>query len=243
VNQPFVTRYNMKRFSQVGELPLVARTLDDVIFGDLGHETHWGEVIKLDTQGTEYEVLQGAKRTLQERTVALFVEVEFCPIYAGQKLFSELELMLRSYGLAFYGFHSTHERSCKLLDKRRFLGRERLLFADAVFFKDPLQAGNAVSPNKRGEHVLFVCALVLGYFDFALELAKHTFAADAVTRRDVTRLVEELAYNDPNAARMAARGLLDKIDAHPELANVAVGRFVDERRAVSDFRDVAVSLE
>jgi FkbM family methyltransferase len=242
-NKPFIERYDMKLFAPAGEIALQTRTLDDVLFGDLAGNAHWGEFIKLDTQGSEYEILQGARRMLRERTVAAFIETEFCEVYKKQKLFSEIELMLRESGLVFYGFYNLNERSRKLLDKRRFVGRERLLYADAVFFKDPLANESSATLDRRGEHALFVCALLLGYFDFALELALATFATDIATQDTVRKLVEDLAYVDPGAARHAAVNLLEKIHARPELANVAIGQFVDDRRAVSNFDDIAVRVD
>lgn len=239
VNRAFAARYRMEKFTQVGVQSLVTEALDDVLFGSLATESHWGEFIKLDTQGTEHEILAGAKRTLAERTVALFVEVEFCPIYEGQKLFSDLEIILRESGFTFFGFHSLHERSRKLLDKRSYLGRERLLHADAVFFKDPLPGSKTeVQLARRAEDVLFVCALLLGYFDFALELAEATSAKNGTDLSVLRKLVEDLAYYDPGAARRAALDLAQSVSAHPHLANVAIGRFVDERRAICNFEDV-----
>lgn len=244
VNQEFAQRYRMDRFRQTGQFQLVTQTLDAVLFAQLKGETHWGEFIKLDTQGTEYEILKGADRTLRERAVALFVEVEFCQIYENQKMFSELEMLLRDYDFSFYGFHSTHERSCKLLDKKEFLGPERLLHADAVFFKDPLPG----TPwrrqlNEREASVLFTCALILGYFDFALELAQQTFAPNGSERGNVMRLIEDLAHYDPADAENDARQLAALVTATPGLANVAVGRFVDQRRSICNFQDVPFKLE
>src|SRR5262249_27536117 len=140
-------------------------------------QKNWGEFIKLDTQGTEFEILQGARKTLKARTVAVLAEVEFCQAYAGQRLFSEVELLLRSLGFSFYGFTTFHVRSRKLLEKSREGGRERAFYADAVFFKDPLPGGPpGAALSERGQRLLFCCALLLGYHDFALELALETWA-------------------------------------------------------------------
>ena len=243
VNKALSHRYKMDKFAQTGQVKVLTQTLDSVLFGQLASENHWGELIKLDTQGTEYEILKGADRTLRERAIALFVEVEFCQIYQDQKLFSELELLLRGYGFSFYGFHSTHERSCKLLDKKSFLGRERLLHADAVFFKDPLPGASARPKlNERGNAVLFTCAMILGYFDFALELARVTFATGATDQKVVEKLINSFAYHDPLGAATLAHKLAEEVTAHPEYSNVAVGRFVDRYRAICNFEDVIVNL-
>ena len=242
VNQAFSRRYKMDKFGQTGQTALRTQSLDSVLFGQLAGESHWGELIKLDTQGTEFEILKGADRTLRERTIALFVEVEFCQIYQDQKLFSELEMLLRGYGFSFYGFHSTHERSCKLLDKKSFLGRERLLHADAVFFKDPLPGASAKTTlDERGNAVLFTCAMILGYFDFALELACATFANTGADHTAVETLINSFAHHNPTDAALAARGLADEVAASPKNANVALGRFVDRYRAICNFEDVIIN--
>jgi FkbM family methyltransferase len=238
INEEFVARYRMDKFAQTGSFALQTERLDDVLAERPDGEPDWGEFMKIDTQGTEYEILQGSRRTLSERTSALFVEVEFCQIYDGQKLFSDLELLLREAGFAFFGFHSTHERSRKMLDKKRFVGRERLLHADAIFFKDPLESRQtAMAPRQR--HVVFACALLTGFFDFALELIEAGLAgADADERTQLTRLVEKLASFPPEAAAKTALALADEVRANPSSANLRIGRFVDARRAICNFEDV-----
>jgi FkbM family methyltransferase len=238
INREFVARYRMDKFAQTGSIDLQAERLDTVLARRPADEPAWGEFMKIDTQGTEYEILEGSRRTLAERTAALFVEVEFCEIYAGQKLFSDLERFLRDEGFAFFGFHSTHERSRKMLDKKRFIGRERLLHADAIFFKDPLERRQAeMSPRQR--HVVFVSALFCGFFDFALELVEAGLAgADAAERKRLKILVEKLAGFPPELAAKTALALADEVRANPSNANLLVGRFVDARRAICNFEDV-----
>lgn len=238
VSKVFTQRYRMEKFLQTGQLSLETQTLDSALFGQLAKESCWGEFIKLDTQGSEFEILKGADRTLRERTVALFVEVEFCQIYEGQKLFSDVEVLLREYGFSFYGFHSTHERSRKLLDKKRFLGRERLLHADAVFFKDPLPCSSRYLPlSDRQIAVLFTCAVILGYFDFALELANETFASSGEEQESVARLIHSLSLHAPNASADSIRLLSEQVQAQPESANIYLGRFIDRHRAMCNFED------
>jgi FkbM family methyltransferase len=240
IDTEFVKRYRMEKFAQIGSLPVNTQILDTVLFDTLANESGWGELLKLDTQGTEFDILQGARRTLRERAAAIFVEVEFCQIYRQQKLFSDLEIFLRGEGFSFFGFHSTHERSRKFLDKRRSFGRERLLHADAVFIKDPLTASQRGGMTPRQSYVAFVCALLCGYFDFALEIIQSSFEGrvSGADCKNLTELVEKLATYPPASAEQAAIALAAAVKARPESANVIVGRFVDARRAIANFEDV-----
>jgi FkbM family methyltransferase len=242
-NGAFTERYDMIKWREVARDELDVTTLDAVLFGQRAGESFWGEVVKLDTQGTEHEILQGARRTLVERGCAVVCEVSFCELYRGQRLFSEVEILLRRLGFSFYGFSALHQRSQRALDKRAASGRERLLYGDAVFLRDPLPGSalptaSVLSPRQL--YVVFTAALLLGYGDFALELARATWAEGAERTR-IEALVRRLSASAPERARAAALELADRVTALPELANVTVGRFVDERRWCWDYDDVVAN--
>jgi len=241
-NFNLVERYNIAGFEPKGSVSLPVVSLDQILFGDRAEEDYWGEFLKLDTQGTEYEILQAAQRTLSERTMAMIVEVEFCHLYEEQKLFSELEILLRESGFSFYGFAKINHRSRKRvpqLDKHKEIWRERALHADAIFFKDPLPGGpKQVSLSERGNYVLFTCALLLGYYDFALELALETWAVGEEAKR-IEKLVRQLAALSPAQSYSEARSLAERVREKPEFANIEVGRFVDRRRQWCDYDDVS----
>lgn len=59
------------------------------------------DMIKLDTQGSELGVLQGAERTLAHVQL-LEIEVEFNPIYEGQPLFGDVDAYLRARGFVLW---------------------------------------------------------------------------------------------------------------------------------------------
>jgi FkbM family methyltransferase len=59
------------------------------------------DFLKLDTQGSEYEVLQGGLETLA-KTKKLKVEVEFDQWYVGQKIAPEVDAFIKSLGFKRY---------------------------------------------------------------------------------------------------------------------------------------------
>ena len=236
-NSLIVQRYQIKSLERIGTMSVQTTTLDKVLFDRQDLADTYGEFIKLDSQGTEWEVLNGAERTLAERTFAILLEVNFVQFYANQKLFSEVEMFLRERGFSFYGFHETHYRSLKSLNKMIETGRERAFWTDAVFFKDPISMDIAKKPSERGCYVLFACALLTGYYDFALELALKTWAQGEEAKR-IEQLVHHVAYIDPAEAYQELLALFDRVKACPERTNFEVGRFVDERRHINDYDDV-----
>lgn len=242
-NPIFTQRYDMPKFAQVGHTEVDVNTLDNVIFEKYKEDKFAGEFIKLDTQGTEFEILEGAKRTLSERTVAVVTEVSFCQIYEDQKLFSDIELFLRGFGFSFYGFTSNHERSCRQLDKTKERGRERAFYADAVFFKDPLSIPNlAYSFSERMYHTLFCSAILLEYYDFALELALRSWAVGK--EADIIQaFVHKIAVVNPLLEEQNLKSLIQKMSQKPEYSLVELGHFIDERKKWCNYDDIIFMMK
>lgn len=61
---------------------------------DAGHDI---QVMKFDIQGGELKALQGATHTLQNSTLAIFIEIWFNPSYEEGALFGDVDLFLRRY--------------------------------------------------------------------------------------------------------------------------------------------------
>ena len=115
------------------------------------------DVVKIDTQGSELDVLQGAARTLA--TVrAVEVEVEFNPLYEGVSLFGDIDRYLRSHGfvlwrlrdLAHYAqvgapteLRTTEVQHYDGYQARFHAGAGQLFWANAFFVRAEVAAPNA----------------------------------------------------------------------------------------------------
>ncbi|MBI1778581.1 MAG: FkbM family methyltransferase [Proteobacteria bacterium] len=241
--EPFVQRYAMAKFVGKGTITVSATMLDTILFDRRPTEPDLGEIIKLDTQGSEWEVLEGAARCLEERCVAVYSEVWFCQAYENVKQFSEVELLLRRHGFSFYGFPVWRGRSRRRLDKRTTLGRERPFCVDAVFLKDPFPGGpRPVELSSRQRRVLFTVALLLGYPDFALEIGETVWRGNPAHLAACRRLVESWAAVDPAATASEVFGLAERIRQTPDLAIIEAGRFSDRRRGYWDYDDAGLPL-
>jgi FkbM family methyltransferase len=91
-------RPELSRIEQVEDVPVQLTTLDDWAARTGLGPTH---VLKLDVQGAELDVLQGAVQQLS--TVRLVEsEVEFNPMYDRQPLYADVDRFLRAHGFVLW---------------------------------------------------------------------------------------------------------------------------------------------
>ena len=65
------------------------------------------DILKLDTQGTEYQILEGAIETMQKKKIKLiYLEIIIMPTYHGQKHFDEILYMLRVNGFRLFRIYN-----------------------------------------------------------------------------------------------------------------------------------------
>lgn len=222
-NPRFIARYRAERFTVERVIKVATRPLDEVAFAPELAERPFGEVLKLDTQGSEHEILEGAARVLRERCVAVFCEVEFFQVYRDQKTLSDIDALLRQHGFSLYGLYP-HYRSTKSLDPAREHTEERLMWADAVFFKDPfddLNAGKTLPA--RAIDCLILSAWLTGFYDFAVELTQKR-VAEAEGRDALVRLAREAAQS---AASVLMQDYRARIGGGKAPSYIDVRKFVD----------------
>jgi FkbM family methyltransferase len=190
----FARRYAVPGFDVMGKLPVSTQTLDCVASA---RGADIGEFIKIDVQGAELEVLGGGIATLQAHTVAVVAEVSFVEMYDGQPLFPDVCRFLESFGFSFYGFIQEAHRSAILrerLAQERPTWNERMIHADAVFFKDPLSMN--IQLSARQVTALLFSSMLLGYLDFSIELARAL-----IPEKEEGGLLERLARELANAGQ------------------------------------------
>jgi FkbM family methyltransferase len=136
-------RPNLKlaqRFNNLAELMQVVATpdVDTVRLDDVPEIRAQGcDLLKLDTQGSEGEILKHASETLK-RCLIVQTEVEFVPLYEDQPLFAEVDQLLRGQGFMFHRFQGLSGRTFSPLvvngDVNAALSQ--MLWSDAVYVPD-----------------------------------------------------------------------------------------------------------
>ncbi|MBI5606380.1 MAG: FkbM family methyltransferase [Deltaproteobacteria bacterium] len=239
-NEELVTRYKVAgfRLQKVGDIK--TSTLDDVVFGGGNREMPLGEVIKMDCQGAEHQIIQGARRVLKEQCLAVWCEFEFFPMYRNQKLFSEVDLLLRQEGFQLYGLYPNYI-SAKKIDRRKYNSEERLAWADAFYLKDPLEVDNEHSTfSARNIEVLLLVSMLTGYFDYALELIDGYYQTKTNDQERLKKLVLALAEEQRKGLEADLKQLLVEFQRTPEMGYLLGKKFIDKHKSNNNIDFISI---
>ncbi|MDA9713658.1 FkbM family methyltransferase [Alphaproteobacteria bacterium] len=115
---------NNDRFNIIKKVAFPSTTLDSLEIKDI-------DFIKIDIQGSELDVIKGAKKTLKS-TFGLEIEVEFLNVYKKQPLFGEICLELKNNGFEFIDFVNLSR-----WERHNYNYFGQCVFGDAFFIKTP----------------------------------------------------------------------------------------------------------
>jgi len=159
------------RFDILDRRAVATDTLDHVL---AAHGITSLDFIKVDTQGSELGVLEGASQSLETAVLGVEAEIEFAPIYKNQPLFADVDRYLRGLGFQLFDLRPCYWKR----EGGRTAGGPygQIIWGDALYLKSiPAlrQLLDALSPGERKAKLLkaISVALLYGYADYALEMA------------------------------------------------------------------------
>ena len=171
-NTDFLRRFpRVERFDVVKRVPVRTDSLDALLPANGVDDA---DFLKIDTQGAELAILEGARATLGQRAIGVEVEAGFAPLYRGQSEFGDVDALLRGLGYALFDLRPSYWKRAK---GARYGGpKGQLVFGDALYLKTEdafaAQLQSAASADAAASkllRMLSVCALY-GYVDYAIEL-------------------------------------------------------------------------
>jgi FkbM family methyltransferase len=133
----------LNKFHAMNEMLKVEETIDvETIRLDDIKQIKDCDLLKLDVQGSELDILKGAKETLTN-TCVVYLEVEYSEIYKKQPLHSDIDNFLRESGFAFIDYRDPgYITYC---ENNRGYGGSRRAWADAIYFKNDEELSNTGS--------------------------------------------------------------------------------------------------
>jgi FkbM family methyltransferase len=116
----------------------------------LSENVRWADYLKVDTQGSELEILKGGEALIRSAR-ALEIEVEFNPIYQGQPIYSDIDLYLRSLGFVLWKFTNLVHYS-KHPELNQAHGIDIVCFDENYHNEQPLYGGQLFWANAHFIH-------------------------------------------------------------------------------------------
>ena len=167
-NEKFLEKYSDYNNYVVEEkkpIPKIfVKTLDELV---KQNEKLDPDFIKLDTQGSELEILRGSEKVLTEKVCGCLIEISFVETYKNQPLFREIDSFMEQKGFNLFDIKRYYWKKDILYNYR---GKGQLIMGDALYFKKYEEI-----KHWSFEKVLRFITLLyyFGYYDYAIEIVKN----------------------------------------------------------------------
>lgn len=194
-NRTFLDRFpNGENYDILKTIKIKTDTLDNQL---QKHQIKDVDFIKIDTQGSELFILEGATESLGN-VFGLEVEVEFVQVYKDVPLFADVDSFVRKFGFQLFDlgepYYTRSEFSMNYGQQKGYLRA-----TDALYLRTPESFGKTleqihdnVLKKSKVLRALSICFLY-GYFDYALEIFR---LADSLFDNDETELITKKVKSD-----------------------------------------------
>lgn len=185
------------RFDVIGTAHVATDTLDNQLSGQGISDV---DFVKVDTQGSELCILEGASRALRDSVFGVEVEAEFVEIYKGQPVFADVDRSMTARGYLLFDLRPCYWK--RAIGQSVGASHGQMIWADALYLRSipSLQSVLAQLPDasarrRKTLRALVIC-LLYGYGDYALEVIGA--AGDALSADD--RVALERTVRQQNSA-------------------------------------------
>jgi FkbM family methyltransferase len=163
--------------------------------------------LKIDTQGTELDILQSGPRLVGESLVAVHVETLFQPFYKGQSLFADVDAHLRARGFSLFSLQRTAVRRAGF--PPALYSKRVMTWAHCLYVREPetLLAGDEATARRQLLRLLAV-AIAFEHYDLAFEIIALGDRLAWLPPASSSRLAEEVQ----NIATIETQRLLRKAE-------------------------------
>jgi FkbM family methyltransferase len=130
------------------------------------------DFLKVDTQGSEWEILMGARNVLSSQAFGAVVETWTAPVHEGQRLTGDVMTLMHEHGFAPFDVNVAAAWSRRATGDSDLGGKRQLMGLDVLFLRQP--------PVWSGQHpplkLLKAAAIAnaYGFPDYALEILAGT---------------------------------------------------------------------
>jgi FkbM family methyltransferase len=145
------------------------------------------DFIKLDTEGSELEIMEGATGLLEENVLGVLIEVAFCHYQSGRPLFPEIDKFLRDRGFILYDLGPIRLARSSLPPVETYNGNPssygQLVAGDALYLRDIVSMPSHPVRKNPAKIIKAVCLFeMFSLQDSAIELMEYALAGGLVPK-------------------------------------------------------------
>jgi FkbM family methyltransferase len=138
------------------------------------------DFIKVDVEGAELAVLEGARRLLSESILGLSIEIFFQPYRVGQPTFAEIDGYLKQFNFSLFNLEPERwvRKTLASHEQNTWYRSGQMMWAQAIYFKDIVPELSmdtaAITGDTRMKALkLATLAEVFGFPDYSIEIVKY----------------------------------------------------------------------
>ena len=174
------------------------------------HGIEMVDVLKLDTQGSELDIMRGGLRTL-EGCWLIDIEVEFNPLYEGQALFCNVDHFLRDQGFVLWRLENLVHYTPAIEPAGAYpmglhaepspprwieVPNGQLFWSQAQYVRSNLPIQSDMPLTSEDAHAAAVAVGVYGFWDLVLEILRKGGERDLETalRKELAQPLSPVPY-------------------------------------------------
>jgi FkbM family methyltransferase len=167
------------------------------------------DFIKLDTQGSELDILKGGEKLINEQIIGIQVEVEFKPMYKSQPLFHDIDIFLREkLGFELFDIRKSYFK----YNEGRGIGpsKGQLMFGDALYFRNPYEMPQwcgCFEDEEIQNKIIMACfmGVLYGYPDYSLCLLEKAAVVNSINLEKYNKL-KSFIIKDAHSIKYSFKG-------------------------------------
>lgn len=173
------------------------------------------DFLKIDTQGAELQILEGADQVLEKSAFGAVVETWTVPIHKGQGLTHEIMSLMYSKGFSVFQAQVAAAWSRNIDGVDKLATQRQTVGLDLLFFKDPQEISERFVSSAYTAKFASV-AQMYGHYDLALEVLNlglaHTKEEDASVVASLCELIRRQgAKTERSSGPRSARSRIGQI--------------------------------
>ena len=147
--------------------------------------------LKLDTQGTELDIMRSGPRLMSGPVLGVYLEANFQPFYKGQGVFADVDVYLRGQGLSLCSLNRTGLRRTGY--RERVHSKRVITWAHCLYLREPLSLGRRGDEAARRDLPrLLALAIAFQFYDHVFEILESCRAVGLLPPAEFAGLAHEL---------------------------------------------------